>query len=140
MTTLQHETLNDFLRLIDTIARRLSQGYKGSDPALIPIRMTMGINYDENCVISFVDDSWSQSYQTFFLQNEDFFSVFLLLGLAILKYRQYFLMLQTLNLNNENTFVGDVNFVPDGFSFDVSQLSLQFFAPFDFADEFTLEN
>jgi hypothetical protein len=37
----------------------------------------------------------------FSLYNEDFFR-FLLLRLAILMYRQYFPVLQTLNLNNEN--------------------------------------
>jgi hypothetical protein len=41
---------------------------------------------------------WGQFYQTF---NRKIFSSFLL-SLVILKYRQYFLMLQTLNLNNKN--------------------------------------
>ncbi len=39
----------------------------------------------------------SQSYQTLIF----LFLWFLLLSLAILKYRQYFLMLQTLKLNNK---------------------------------------
>jgi hypothetical protein len=37
----------------------------------------------------------------FSLNNEDFFR-FLILSLAILKNRQYFIMLQTLKLTNEN--------------------------------------
>jgi hypothetical protein len=41
--------------------------------------------------------TWSQSYQTLI----SLFFHFLLLSLAISKYRQYFLMLQTLKLNNE---------------------------------------
>jgi hypothetical protein len=45
-----------------------------------------------NCV------PWNQSYQTMI----SLFFQFLLSSLAILKYRQYFLMLQTLKLNNKN--------------------------------------
>jgi hypothetical protein len=44
----------------------------------------------------------SQSYQTFFFVKRIVFSGFLLLCLAILMYRQYFPVLQTLKLNNEN--------------------------------------
>ncbi len=46
--------------------------------------------------------SRSQSYQTFFFVKQIFFSVFLLLSLAISMNRQYFPMLHTLKLYNEN--------------------------------------
>ncbi len=42
-------------------------------------------------------DNWSQSYQIFI----SLFFGFLLLSSAILKYRQYFLILQTLKLTNK---------------------------------------
>ncbi len=45
----------------------------------------------------FVSKFWSQSYQPLIFS----FLKFLFLSLAILKYRQHFLMLQTLKLNNE---------------------------------------
>jgi hypothetical protein len=45
-------------------------------------------------------ESWSQSYQTL-ISDFCYYFWFLLLSLAISKYRQYFLMLKTLKLNNE---------------------------------------
>jgi hypothetical protein len=42
-----------------------------------------------------------QSYQTFFFVKRRFFPFFLLLSLAISKYRPYFIILQTLKFNNE---------------------------------------
>jgi hypothetical protein len=45
----------------------------------------------------FSSDTWSQSYQTLISS----FFWFFLLSLAISKYRQYFLMLQTLKLTNK---------------------------------------
>jgi hypothetical protein len=45
-----------------------------------------------------VEKIWSQSYKTMI----SLLFQFLLLSLAILKYKQYFLKLQTLNLNNKN--------------------------------------
>jgi hypothetical protein len=51
-----------------------------------------------NSKYAFSSGLWSQTYQTLI---SSFFQ-FLLLSLAILKYRQYFCMLQTLKQNNKN--------------------------------------
>ncbi len=47
-------------------------------------------------------DARGQSYQTFFSVKRKIFSVFLPLGLTISLYLHYFVMLQTLKLNNKN--------------------------------------
>jgi hypothetical protein len=59
----------------------------------------LGFNSNSSKQVSDVKQvSRSQSYQTFSLQK----FLFLLLSLAILKYRQYFHMTQKLKLNNRN--------------------------------------
>ena len=49
--------------------------------------------------------SRSQTYQTFFIGNEEFFR-FLLLSLAVVQYTHFFHMLQTLKRNSENWKTG----------------------------------
>ncbi len=55
-----------------------------------------------------IDLPCCQSYQTFFFIKQRFFSPFLLLSSPISKYRQYFLMLQTLQLTNKNLKIEEI--------------------------------
>ncbi len=64
-------------------------------PSLHPISQTQTHTHTHTHRI------WSQSYQTFFFVKQRY-SRFLILSLAILMYRQYFPMQQTLMLINEN--------------------------------------